>query len=203
MNKSLKEKAVDIKGKPYVPVHERIIFFNNTYENGSIRTEMLSEVGAASICIKATVTPDTGNPERIFTGYSQETVGDGFINKTSALENAETSAVGRALAMMGIGVIESIASSDEIHKAEGGAETGEQAEKPWSSWEKKEKQPPTYFNGKVAKCGHPSATSKTGNEYCSIFCWLPQEERAKKGLEPITKEEDPNEFNFIDEGLSY
>jgi transcriptional regulator NrdR family protein len=42
-----------------------------------------------------------------------------MVNKTAALENAETSAVGRALAMMGIGVIESIASVDEINKAHG------------------------------------------------------------------------------------
>lgn len=117
-DKSLKDKAVDIKGKPYVPVAERLIYFNDTYKNGSIRTELLSEVSDTVICIKAFVTPNIEQPERVFTGYSQETVGDGFINKTSALENAETSAVGRALAMMGIGVIESVASSDEVVKAE-------------------------------------------------------------------------------------
>jgi len=54
---------------------------------------------------------------RQFNAFSQEVEGEGFINKTSALENAETSAVGRALAMMGIGVIDSIASVDEITKA--------------------------------------------------------------------------------------
>ena len=57
-------------------------------------------------------------PDRYFTGLSQEKVGDGYINKTSAMENSETSAVGRALAMMGIGVIDSIASVDEVRKAE-------------------------------------------------------------------------------------
>jgi hypothetical protein len=40
-----------------------------------------------------------------------------MVNKTSALENAETSAVGRACAFAGIGVIDSIASADEVHKA--------------------------------------------------------------------------------------
>jgi len=112
-DKSLKGKAVDIKGKSYVPVAERVIWFNENVEDGSITTELLSEPTADRIVIKATV--EAGG--KVFTGHAQETIGDGYINKTSALENAETSAVGRALAMMGIGVIESIASSDEVTKA--------------------------------------------------------------------------------------
>ena len=63
--------------------------------------------------MKATVKP---NEKQTFTAYSQARWGEGYINKTSALENAETSAVGRALAFMGIGVIESIASADELNK---------------------------------------------------------------------------------------
>jgi hypothetical protein len=43
--------------------------------------------------VKAIVIPDMENPDRCFTGYSQAKWGDGYINKTSALENAETSAV--------------------------------------------------------------------------------------------------------------
>lgn len=117
MTKDLKDKAVDIKGKAYVQVHDRVLYFNDTYQNGGIATELVSEPSDARVVVKATVTPDYATPERVFTGYAQEVVGEGFINKTSALENAETSAVGRALAMMGIGVIESIASVDEINKA--------------------------------------------------------------------------------------
>lgn len=115
MDKQLKEKAVDIKGKAYVQVADRVIYFNETYPDGSITTELLSEPQDDRVVIKATVTPKEG---RSFTGHAQEVVGEGFINKTSAMENAETSAVGRALAMMGIGVIESIASVDEINKAQ-------------------------------------------------------------------------------------
>lgn len=70
------------------------------------------------ISFKAIVVPNVETPERRFVGHSQAVWGDGYINKTSALENAETSAVGRALAFMGIGVIESIASVDEIKKAQ-------------------------------------------------------------------------------------
>jgi hypothetical protein len=114
--KSLKNKAIDIKGKKYVLVADRIIYFNETYPNGMIQTELLESTDR--VVFRAVVTPDIDKPDRIFNGYSQAVWGDGYINKTSALENAETSAVGRALAMMGIGVIDSVASVDEIKKAE-------------------------------------------------------------------------------------
>lgn len=116
MDKQLKDKAIDIKGKQYVLVSDRIIYFNETYPEGSITTELVSDAESTMVIVKATVKPSTEST-RLFTGYSQAKWGDGYINKTSALENCETSAVGRALAMMGIGVIDSIASVDEINKA--------------------------------------------------------------------------------------
>lgn len=118
-DKSLKEKAIDIKGKKYVLVSDRVLYFNENYPNWSIQTTRES-VGDMEV-VKAFVVPDMAQPNRMFTGYSQAKWGDWFINKTSALENAETSAVGRALAMMGIWVIDSIASVDEINKAEAAA----------------------------------------------------------------------------------
>lgn len=117
-DKSLKDRAINIKGKQYVLVSDRILYFNESYPDGSIECELISEPGDKMVVMRAIVTPDAHNPVRAFTGYSQATWGDGMVNKTSALENCETSAVGRALAMMGIGVIDSIASVDEIKKAE-------------------------------------------------------------------------------------
>ena len=111
------DKAIDIKGKQYVLVSDRVLYFNETYPNGCIITERLSNENME--IFKATVTPDVDKPERKFTWYSQAKWWEWFINKTAAMENAETSAVGRALAMMGIGVIDSIASADEMRKAEG------------------------------------------------------------------------------------
>lgn len=115
--KSLKSKAIKIKGKDYVMVSDRVIYFNDTYENGCIKTKLISKPEDKTIVIKAYVYPDVVKANRYFTGYAQEVIGQGMINKTSAMENAETSAVGRALAMMGIGVVDSIASVDEINKA--------------------------------------------------------------------------------------
>ena len=118
MSKDLSDKAIDIKGTDYVLVKDRIIYFNDNYQSGSIETELVSDPASDIVIVKATVTPHVDQPRR-FTGYSQAVKGAGFINKTAALENAETSAVGRALAMMGIGVIDSVASADEINKAQG------------------------------------------------------------------------------------
>ena len=116
-NKSLTSKAIDIKGKKYVLVSDRVQFFNENYPNGSIITNLVSEPTSEMIIIQAIVRPDIKESLRQFTAYSQAVIGDGMVNKTAALENAETSAVGRALGFMGIGVIESIASADEMHKA--------------------------------------------------------------------------------------
>lgn len=121
-DRSLQDKAIDIKGKAYVQVADRILYFNDTYPTGSIETEDYTEAGSDRVMIKATVTPDAELPGRKFVGRSQAVWGDGYINKTSALENAETSAVGRALAFMGIGVLDGVASVDEIKKAEGESE---------------------------------------------------------------------------------
>lgn len=110
--------TVDIKGKAYVLVKDRILAFNEFYKNGSIESKLVSPIDSQTIIVKAVVTPDVTNPSRRFVAYSQAVIGQGMVNTTSALENAETSAIGRALGFMGIGVIESIASADEIVKAE-------------------------------------------------------------------------------------
>lgn len=117
---SLVGRAINIKGKKYVLVSDRVIYFNNEYHNGAITTKKLSSDDTSEslgrVEFIAKVIPDLNKPERYFTGHSQAVWGEGYINKTSAMENAETSAVGRALAMMGIGVIDSIASVDELNK---------------------------------------------------------------------------------------
>lgn len=120
-DKSLADKAVSIKGKAYVLVQDRVLYFNETYPTGSIKTDVTFYPESKMWSVKATVRIELGvdspNSFREFTGHSQAVIGEGMVNKTAALENAETSAVGRALAFMGIGVIESIASADEMVKA--------------------------------------------------------------------------------------
>lgn len=116
MTKELKEKAISIKGKDYVLVKDRILYFNETYPNGCIKTFREFDAENNREIVRAMVIPDMKNPERYFTGHSQAKY-EGVVNKEAGLENAESSATWRALAMMWIGVIESIASADEMRKA--------------------------------------------------------------------------------------
>ena len=124
---NLNEKAVDIKGKKYVLVSDRVLFLaENEKGNYSIETSYEFLESAKMFICKATVTIG----EQKYTGHAQEIIGEGYINKTSALENCETSAVGRACAMAGIGVIDSISSVDEMNKAENRASYTPQQPKP-------------------------------------------------------------------------
>lgn len=112
-DKQLVDKAIDIRGKQYVQVKDRLNYFNETYPNGCIQTTMVSDNDR--VVFRAKVTPDVTNPDRYFTGTSASNPSKS-IEAQVPHEVAETSAVGRALAMMGIGVIDSVASVDEMNK---------------------------------------------------------------------------------------
>jgi hypothetical protein len=107
-------KTTDIKGKQYAEVPQRIKAFRSVCPNGSIITELLSNENG--ICIfKAQVFDD--NAKMLGTGHAYEKENSSFINKTSYIENCETSAVGRALGMAGFGIETSIASFEEVANA--------------------------------------------------------------------------------------
>ena len=110
--------SIDVKGKPYMEVNQRIKAFRMLYPAGSIRTEILSNEGGVCI-IKATVgyTDESGDFLILGTGTAYEKEGSTFINKTSYIENCETSAVGRALGMAGLGIDTSVASAEEVQNA--------------------------------------------------------------------------------------
>lgn len=122
-DKSLRDRAIDIKGKKYVLVSDRVLYFNEHYPNWCIQTVREYDATNDREIIKAIICPDCNKPERIFTWYSQAKRWDGFINKSAALEQAETSAIWRWLWFMWIWVIDAIASVDEINKAENQAKT--------------------------------------------------------------------------------
>lgn len=105
--------TTNIKGKEYAEVNQRIKAFRMIYPMGTIDTEMISNENG--ICIfKATV----GNGETILgVGHAYEKENSSFINKTSYIENCETSAVGRALGMAGFGIDTSVASAEEVQNA--------------------------------------------------------------------------------------
>ncbi len=99
----------------YVSVNERLEKFYERYPSGSIQTELLSNENGIAI-FKAYAYRDA-NDTRPAIGHAYEKEGSSFINKTSYIENCETSAVGRALAMLGFEIKKSIASKEEVENA--------------------------------------------------------------------------------------
>lgn len=107
-------KPVDVKGKLYAEVPQRVIAFRKVYPEGSIQTELVSLNNG--VCTFRAIVSNNG--EVLGTGTAQEKEGSTFINKTSFIENCETSAVGRALGFAGFGVLETIASAEEVQNAD-------------------------------------------------------------------------------------
>ena len=114
-------KTTDIKGKEYAEVNQRIKAFRMVYPYGIIDTQILSNENGVCI-IKAMVgyyEDDVDGCVRwLGTGHAYEKENSSFINKTSYIENCETSAIGRALGMAGFGIDTSVASAEEVKNAQ-------------------------------------------------------------------------------------
>jgi len=80
----------------YATVAERLVQFWHDCPMGRINTEIIVDDGTR-IVIKASLYADNDDPLPTTTGFAEEIRGSSMVNKTSALENAETSAIGRAL----------------------------------------------------------------------------------------------------------
>ena len=108
-----KLKTINIKGKKYVEVNERLKYFRENHPDYSLTTEII-QCTEEHCVIKATICH--GGVE-IATGHAHEVRSASFINKTSFVEVCETSAWGRALANFGIGIDENVASAQEVANA--------------------------------------------------------------------------------------
>lgn len=103
-----------IGNKDYVTVNERVMAFKMLYPAWSLNTEIVS-MEDGIIVFKAIALDETLNVRA--TGHAYEKEGSTFINKTSYVENCETSAVGRCLGLLGIGIDGSLASAEEVQNA--------------------------------------------------------------------------------------
>lgn len=106
---------IDVKGKNYADVANRVKAFRKLFPNGGISTDIVSL--ADGVCVMTAKCYDEEG-KLLSSGTAYEKEGSSFINKTSYIENCETSAVGRALGFIGIGVENDIASVQEVLNAE-------------------------------------------------------------------------------------
>ena len=98
-----KDKQKVSGGKLYTLVPTRVVAFRKNFgSQTNIETEILVN-DMTMVCVKATIyIKDDGEWIPVATGHAEEFRGQGMVNKTSALENCETSAIGRALASLGL-----------------------------------------------------------------------------------------------------
>lgn len=109
-------KTINIKGKDYITVNERLKYFRSqdTFNGWRINeeVEILNEKEGV---FKVTIYDSEGEP--MASAHAQEYRDNTYINKTSFVENGFTSALGRALGYLGIGIDTSIASGEEMQNA--------------------------------------------------------------------------------------
>ena len=96
--------TIDLKGKNYAMVSERVTAFRKLFPDGFISTEIVSHDGTTVLMKASAGYYENGVPIILGTGFGQEVRGRGMVNGTSYIENCETSAVGRALGMIGLGI---------------------------------------------------------------------------------------------------
>lgn len=108
----------NIKGRQYIDVAQRIQGFWELYPQGRIVTEMVADDGKRCVFKAEAYDMAEGGAGLLATGHAYEVNSGRGVNATSYIENCETSAVGRALGVLGIGSTDSIASADEVMNAQ-------------------------------------------------------------------------------------
>ena len=98
-------EGIDLKGKNYAMVAERVTAFRKIYPEGFIKTDIVFNDGT-TVIMKATVGyyREDGSECVLATDYAQEMRGKGLVNGTSHIENCSTGCTGRAIGKLGIGL---------------------------------------------------------------------------------------------------
>jgi hypothetical protein len=86
----------------YEPVEERLARLYEKHPDARVQTELVTPLDSLDKVVFRASIYLNGDESPKATGYAMEEAGKGYVNKTSHLENCETSAIGRALANMGM-----------------------------------------------------------------------------------------------------
>jgi hypothetical protein len=143
----MKLKTQKIKSKDYVAVNERVRAFRShpNFKDMSIETSIIDMSGDRVVMVAKVL--DSEGLIRA-TGHAEEIKGKSGVNATSFIENCETSAVGRCLGFLGIGVDDSIATYEEVEQA---IERQEELEKKPNNLPKKSKYDPLPNSSKIGE----------------------------------------------------
>ncbi len=171
-------KTTDIKGKDYAEVNQRIKAFRMVYPTGVIETEMISNENGVCIFRAIVGYKDGTEIYKLATGTAYEKENSTFINKTSYIENCETSAVGRALGMCGFGIDTSVASADEVQNA-----IANQEEATIQTEEEAKQYIITFGKYKDKTLGE---VVENDINYCDWLLYNAQDPNIKKGITLIT-----------------
>ena len=160
---------VKIHGKDYKTVAERVTEFHNDHKDKkSIITEII-QFKDGIVVVKAVIKIG----EDVFCGHAYEDVGSSPINTTSALENCETSAIGRALASAGY-LGSEFASADELVGALNKQKTPYKAKKEDFSGDGWRDQPIGFKSGKNQGKSYREVDEETLTwivEQCKVDAW--------------------------------
>lgn len=111
-------KTGKVEKKEYALVPGRVTAFRKLFPEGFIKTEIVSHDGTTVLMQAIAGYYDNGVPVILGSGFAQEVKGQGLVNGTSYIENCETSAVGRALGFIGLGLEGGgICSAEELANA--------------------------------------------------------------------------------------
>lgn len=171
--------TIPVKGKQYAMVKDRIKVFREVCPGGAIIPELISLADGTAV-FKVTILDDEGST--VATAHASEREGSSQVNSTSWLENAETSAVGRALGFAGFGIDGSMASADEVANAiiqqEGDKRPATDVEKKiFQDYCRRLGQDPKKI---LAQTGWKTGTKMTSEQHGRALVILMEIENAKK-----------------------
>jgi hypothetical protein len=152
-------KTVNIKGSEYVTVNERLKFFraDEQFNNWAIYEEIY-ELNDKEGIFKVVICNANGHV--MAEAHAQEYRDSSYINKTSFLENGFTSALGRALGYLGIGIDTAIASAQEVSNA---VQNQKEDKRPWLT----EQQLHATLQGSKAQAEKVMANFRMKKEYAA------------------------------------
>ncbi|HEV2704847.1 MAG TPA: hypothetical protein VGV59_02925 [Pyrinomonadaceae bacterium] len=191
----------------YVTVHERIEKFYAKYPTGRLTTNILEHNAETGfILIRAEAYRDSDDALPAATGHAYELRSAGHVQASSYVEVCETSAIGRALALLGFEVKRGVASREEMEKAtrvqaERAAASAAPTRTRPKSAEDASPAPPQASNAKTPVAQPPAARSvdlsaeilesagALGYDAAKVRKWVNQKYEVTGGLDSLTEQD--------------